>query len=69
MSRFLERYLDGQHEQVWTELVSLGPYVRREPEYWRQARSVAEETMRRVRENLERLVVELPRVGYEFGRP
>ena len=69
MSRFLERYLDGQHEQVWTELVSLGPYVRREPEYRRQARLVAEETMRRVRENLERLVVELPRVGYVFANP
>ena len=34
MSRFLERYVDGQHEQVWTELISLGPYVRREPEYF-----------------------------------
>jgi len=30
---YLERYLAGEHEQVWAELVALGPAVREEPVY------------------------------------
>ncbi|MGY2896990.1 hypothetical protein ACVWZX_005036 [Deinococcus sp. UYEF24] len=28
MVTFLERYLQGEHEQVWEELVALGPGVK-----------------------------------------
>jgi hypothetical protein len=45
---YLERYRNGEYEQVWDELRALGPAVRDEPHY-SQAREVAAETMRRVR--------------------
>jgi hypothetical protein len=67
--RHLERYLDGQHEQVWTELVGIGPSIRDDPEEWADARAVAEETMRRVRANVARLREGLPAIGYEFANP
>src|SRR5690348_2964113 len=63
---FLERYRNGEHEQVWNELQSLGPSVRQEP-YASQAQAVATETMRRVRRNSERLISHLQALGYIFG--
>src|SRR5262247_3532883 len=63
---YLERYHNGEYEQVWNELQALGPAVRREPHY-SQAREVAAETMRRVRRNCELLVSRLRAVGYVFG--
>lgn len=33
----LERYLDGQHEQVWTELLGIGPSIRDDPDEWADA--------------------------------
>ncbi len=45
---FLERYRNGEHEQVWNDIQSLGPSVRQVP-YVTQAQEVATETMRRVR--------------------
>ena len=63
---YLERYRNGEHEQVWNDLQSLGPSVRQEP-YYTQARDVATETMRRVRRNCERLVARLQTLGYIFG--
>jgi len=63
---YLDRYLNGEHEQVWLELQSLGPAVREEPVH-AQARQVAAETMRRVRRNCERLLERLRASGYEFG--
>ena len=63
---YLERYLAGDHEQVWAELVALGAAVRDEPLY-PDALAVARETMRRVRWNIETLVPRLRDVGYEFG--
>jgi hypothetical protein len=63
---YLNRYLNGNHEQVWRELLALGPAVRDEP-HLAQAQAVAAETMQRVRRNCERLVPTLQDVGYLFG--
>jgi hypothetical protein len=65
----LDRYLDGQHVQIWTELYGLGPDVRADPDTWLDAQAVAEETLARVRRNLERLRDGLPAIGYRFARP
>ncbi len=63
---YLQRYTGGEFEDVWNELLALGPAVRDEPAY-SQARQVADETMRRVRRNLERIVARLRTIGYQFG--
>jgi hypothetical protein len=63
---YLQRYLAGDHEAVWADLLSLGAQVRAEPLYT-DALAVARETMRRVRENLERLIPRLVAAGYQFG--
>src|SRR5687768_17494569 len=63
---YLERYQNGEYEQVWKELQDLGEDVRREP-YQTQAREVAAETMRRVRRNCERILSRLQAMGYVFG--
>lgn len=63
---YLDRYLAGEHEQVWAELGALGARVREEPLY-ADARAVARETMRRARLNIETLIPRLRAVGYRFG--
>lgn len=63
---FLERYLNGEYEQVWRDLQNLGASVRDEPNY-SQAKEVAIETMRRVRRNCERIISRLQTLGYVFG--
>jgi hypothetical protein len=63
---YLERYLAGEYEQVWAELVALGEAVRDEPLH-SDALAVARETMRRVRQNLEMLIPRLVTMGYQFG--
>jgi hypothetical protein len=59
------RYLDGEREQVWEELGALGPAVR-EPEWAEQAWSIAWETMRRVRRNVEVLLQRYEAAGYRL---
>ncbi len=66
VSTFLSRYLGGEYERVWAELVSLGPGVREQP-VAADARDVARETMRRAGENIRRIVERLDRIGYRFG--
>lgn len=66
MSTFFERYERGEHEQVWNELVEMGPAVRDEP-LFSDALAVARETMRRARANIEMLIPRLVAVGYQFG--
>jgi hypothetical protein len=66
MSSWLERYRAGDHVQVWTEMTSLGPDVRRDHS-WADAAEVTRETMSRVRTNVERLLELLPPKGYEFS--
>jgi len=65
---FLDRYKSGEHEDVWGDLVSLGHHVR-DAAYFGDAYSVARETMRRARHNVEVLVGRLNQFGYEFARP
>ena len=63
---YLERYRNGEYEQVWSDLQALGAAVREEPHY-SEAHAVAAETMRRVRWNCELLVSRLRALGYVFG--
>src|SRR5579863_4090048 len=65
MPSFLERYQNGEREQVWAELNALGPRVR-DRAYFADATAVAQETMRRARHNVETLIVRLEKLGYEF---
>jgi hypothetical protein len=65
MASYLERYLAGQHERVWREIVALGDVVREEPAR-ADAEAVAREMMGRVRRNIERLVPRLRERGYGF---
>lgn len=62
---FHDRYRAGEHQQVWSELVSLGEAVRQEPTY-ADAVAVARETMRRARTNIETLINRLHALGYRF---
>jgi hypothetical protein len=51
MGTFLTRYLNGAHQPVWNELVSLGKSVREQP-ILADAQAVANETMHRVNQNI-----------------
>jgi hypothetical protein len=66
MPAFLARYLAGEHEPVWAELLALGAAVREEP-HSTDARAVARETMRRVQHNITLLIPRLRELGYTFG--
>lgn len=66
MATFLERYLQGEYQQVWEELVLAGDAVRYEPLH-ADALAVVQETMRRSRENILRLIARLSALGYAFG--
>lgn len=66
MGVYLDRYLSGECQPVWDELVGLGAAVREEPLYG-DALAVARETMRRARANIETLIPRLHELGYEFG--
>ncbi|MBZ9750157.1 hypothetical protein K7W42_04690 [Deinococcus sp. HMF7604] len=66
MATFLERYLAGEYEQVWAELVEMGPEVRH-PSILPEAAAVARETMRRARANIQTLLPQLRALGYRFG--
>jgi hypothetical protein len=63
---YLERYLSGEYEPVWADLVALGKRVRDEP-LAADAWAVACETMQRVRRNVEALIPRLSALGYRFG--
>jgi hypothetical protein len=66
--RWPARYEAGEHEQVWAEMVSLGPDVRNGA-HLAPARAVAEATMRRARRNVEVLIPRLRAMGYRFYTP
>jgi hypothetical protein len=63
---YLERYQQGECLQVWAELEALGEQVRKEPTF-SDAWVVTQETMRRVRHNLDLLIPRLQELGYVFG--
>jgi hypothetical protein len=66
MSTFLSRFVGGDCQRVWNELLDLGDSIREEPLY-SDALGVARETMRRARHNIEALIPRLEHVGYQFG--
>ena len=68
MPAFLDRYLNGDCAEVWADLVGLGDQVRQKS-VLHDAEAVADETMRRARQNLETLIPRLAAVGYRFAAP
>lgn len=66
MATFWARYMAGEHELVWADLLAQGAAVREEPIY-ADALAVAHETMRRVQHNLTLLIPRLRELGYVFG--
>lgn len=64
----LERYQQGEHVEVWAELVALGAAVR-EPPLDQVARAVAHEMMGRVRHNILVLIERLHMLNYQFLHP
>jgi hypothetical protein len=65
---YLSRYLAGEREAVWAELVALGSRVREEP-FLTDATAVARETMRRAAENLRTIRRRLAELGYAVTGP
>ncbi|MEP7764726.1 hypothetical protein [Sanguibacter sp. 25GB23B1] len=63
--RWLARYRDGEHKEVWRELGELGDRVR-EPAFAPEAQAVCDEWAHRVRDNLDRIVERLSDQGYRF---
>jgi hypothetical protein len=61
-----DRYLGGEHREVWKGLMALGPAVRNDP-YAADALAVAYETMHRVEANVRTLVERLTAIGYVFS--
>jgi hypothetical protein len=68
METFLERYLDGEYNNVWAELVGLGPDVRNEP-FLSDAQAVSVEMMSRARNNISLLIERLHTLRYRFESP
>jgi hypothetical protein len=60
-----DRYLAGEHTEVWRELLAQGAAVRSDP-LLADALAVAYETMRRVDANVRTLVGRLLAIGYRF---
>jgi hypothetical protein len=63
---FYDRYMAGEHRQVWKELIALGPAVR-EDSHVADALAVAYETMQRVEVNVRTLVQRLVAMNYVFA--
>ena len=68
MPTLLERYMGGEHRLVWAELLSYGAKVRQEP-LLSEAQAVAQETMKRIAQNILVLVPRLHVLGYRFTQP
>ena len=64
----LDRYLAGEHEAVWKDLVALGEGVRSKA-HAADALAVAYETMHRVEQNVCVLTDRLKAIGYAFVEP
>ena len=61
-----ERYLSGEHDKVWQELIALGPAVREDP-HTADALAVAYETMRRVDHNVREICTRLQAMDYKVA--
>jgi hypothetical protein len=66
MPTFLDRYLQGEYEQVWDDLYAQGEAIYQES-LFHDAVAVAQETMLRVRKNIEQITARLYTIGYAFG--
>lgn len=66
MPSYLHRYLQGECERVWHELMELGENVRTPPIY-SDALAVTRVTMERTRQNIGTIILRLHDAGYEFG--
>lgn len=66
MGALLDRYIAGEQETVWAEMLAgidrEGNPIS-EAEQW----AVAVETMRRARQNIETIIARLSAIGYQFG--
>jgi hypothetical protein len=65
MATYLERYEQGEYQQVWQELVALGAAIRTEP-LLSDARAVAQTMMTRTRHNIALLIERLQSLKYRF---
>jgi hypothetical protein len=63
---FLDRYMKGEHEQVWEELYKAGNAIY-QARLFGDALAVTQETMRRVRKNIDLLISRLTSLGFGFG--
>lgn len=66
MSRYMKRFLAGEHEAVWLELAQLDLTTSTRASY-DDVFNVIRETMRRISTNIEVLVQRLVALGYQFG--
>jgi len=62
LGTYLERYLAGEHQQVWSDLIALGTLLRSNSSY-NDALAVAKETMSRVKYNVGAVVARLKSVN------
>lgn len=68
MPTFLQRYMAGDCAAVWRDLCALGEGVHLK-RYYADAAAVADETMRRARQNIVTLIPRLADAGYRFAAP
>lgn len=68
MSSWVERYVDGERESVWSEVVALGPRAS-DAAFAAEVNALARETMSRALRNVEALKSLLPSVGWRFHFP
>ena len=61
-----DRYVAGEYEKAWDELIALGPSARSDP-HAADALAVAYETMRRVELNVREVTARLRALGYRFA--
>lgn len=66
VTTFASRYFSGQLLDVWTEIIGVGESLRDNPKMLSDVEVVGREIMQRSRRNVERLIVELPKLGYVF---
>ncbi|MCW3014504.1 MAG: hypothetical protein JWO02_1596 [Solirubrobacterales bacterium] len=64
---WLSRYVAGEHETVWAEMVAVGADIVDRADLLLEAEAVTDETMHRVRRNLDVLESRLRAAGYRFA--
>jgi hypothetical protein len=67
-TRFYSRYLSGEREAVWEEMRATGGDIGK-GSVWEDACNTVQQTMERVRYNVETIVDRLRTMGYQFADP